>query len=112
MPLNPAQIKSLSNAIKRYRYPRVTYDFGKKVEHCHPNMRSLETLVRQLLTSGDEGLVKDGLSNVLYWGYATQDIQETRVRRFRKKVAPKQLSSLANWLGHNRISEKVVRGLL
>ena len=99
MPLTDTQIESLNDAINRYCYPRVTYDFERKIQRCHADMRSLEDMVRCQLISRDVGLVKDGLSNVLYWGYASQGSgrQKKGVTGFRNEVTPDLLKKLALW---------------
>ena len=43
------------------------------------------------MKSGEPDQVKNGLSNVLYWGYAQMGIRDTRVQRFRTKVTITQL---------------------
>ena len=51
----------------------------------------MEIAIGQELKSGDAERIKDGLSNVLYWGYAQMGIRDTRVQRFRTKVKTSQL---------------------
>ena len=77
--------KVLCDAVKAYCYPAVTYDFklGKENNHCEPDtthqvkshrqcMREVEENIRSQLLSKNPEEVKNGLSNVLYWGYASQ----------------------------------------
>ena len=88
-------------AIDAYDFPTVTYDFGPEPyegsdsdrEVAHPNMIEVEAAIRkQLFSVGLDG-VKDGLSNILYWGYATlPGRRSNRVPRFRRKVTEIQLA--------------------
>lgn len=94
MPLTERQMWALKNAICNYCYPKVTYDFGNKREISHQTMRSVENTIRSSLTSNRPNDVKDGLSNVLYWGYRRTGYYWTRVDRFRNKVTSQQLQSV------------------
>ena len=49
-------------------------------------MLAVEQYIGTLLRSKDFSAVKDGLSNVLYWGYARQPIRDFRVSDFRKTI--------------------------
>ena len=94
-------VQHLCEAIDAYDFPAVTYDFGPEPYHrsvpkreiTHENMIEVEREIRkQLFSVGLEG-VKDGLSNVLYWGYATYPgRRNNRVQRFRRKVTESQLA--------------------
>lgn len=86
MPLSQQQKSKLAGAIKNYSFPSVCYDFIHNTPCRMDNMADLETLIRQELISNDWQRVKDGLSNVLYWGYAQMGIRDTRVDRFRSKI--------------------------
>ena len=52
----------------------------------HASMKDVESLIHGQLVSNDREVVKVGLSNVVFWGFASQGIQEYRVRKFRKDV--------------------------
>ena len=85
-------VRKLCAAVELYNYPKVTYDFVGDKETCHPTMRKVEEKIRAQLLSEDLKEVKDGLSNVLYWGYATQlGRQHDRTSKFRAKVTPSQI---------------------
>ena len=82
---------ALCAAIREYDFPTVTCDFdaGEK-EIRHADMGGVEDRIRGLLISSSRKQVKDGLSNVLYWGYANspgsqalqgREVQEGRHRR-------------------------------
>ena len=85
----------LCKAVNDYNYPTVTYDFERGVHTCtdverkmyHPNMCEVEGIMKSQLLSKDIEKVKDGLSNVVYWGNAKDNRQNYRVSEFRKKVA-------------------------
>ena len=86
----------LCKALERYSFPPVTFDFESERECCHDGlvrpheaMRGVEKCVGELLRSPDARAVRDGLSNVLYWGFAQQPgLQRDRVHRFRDRIQP------------------------
>lgn len=98
----------LCAAKKAYNYPKVTcYDFSsflEKKELClyetkHQSMLEVEELIREQLLSRDIEVVKNGLSNVLYWGYAKQSgRQYDRVDIFRREVTCEQLNAFIDLL--------------
>jgi hypothetical protein len=91
MPLDDVLRRELTEAIKAYDFPRVTYDFRNSIERQHDSMRGVEECVCGSLLSDDAELVKDGLSNVLYWGYARMGYGWVRVNRFRDGVTTNNL---------------------
>lgn len=95
MPLDQAQIEILSRAIEDYSFPAVYFDFNRDIPDDKGNIAELEILIKQELISNDSLRVKNGLSNVLYWGYSQMGIRDTRVRRFRDKATAKQLNAAA-----------------
>ena len=77
-------VSLLRDAVASYDYPRVVCDFQTGGEIRHPDMAAVEGHIGALLRSPDPGRVRDGLSNVLYWGYARQPgRRDARVRDFR-----------------------------
>ena len=76
----------LCEAIRDYDFPAVTYDFTEEKPLHHDSMLAVEQYIGTLLHSKDFSAVKDGLSNVLYWGYARQPIRDFRVSDFRKTI--------------------------
>ena len=75
-----------------YNFPAKTYDFEEETESEHRAVSCVERLIRSQLTSESCSQVKDGLSNVLYWGYIRrQGIRDRRVCQFRAKVTDAQL---------------------
>ena len=85
MPLPREHAIILLNAIKSYCYPKVTYFPDKRLIH-HRSMHELEMKIRGQLLSGQLAQVKDGLSNILYWGHFRAGYRDSRVKKFRDKV--------------------------
>ena len=84
--------RRLRQAAAEYSFPAKTYDFTEETESEHREMSCVERLIRAQLTSENRKQVKDGLSNVLYWGYIRRrGIGTHRVRRFRKEVTDDHL---------------------
>ena len=74
----------LLEAVRGYDFPRVVYDFRKATESRCEDMFLVEESIGALLCSSDPGRIRDGLSNVLYWGYARQPRRrDAKVRDFR-----------------------------
>ena len=91
MPLSNSQVQALGDAIERYDYPRVTYDFRAKRELKHPTMREVETTIKNDLVSKHLDSVKYGMANVVYWGHRRAGYQWFRVQRFINDVTEQQL---------------------
>ena len=74
----------LCKAIKDYDFPPVTYVFDKDKEIPHKDMLAVEQYIGPLLRSKEPQAVKNGLLNVLYWGYARQPgRRKDRISKFR-----------------------------
>ena len=74
----------LREAVGGYDFPRVAYDFRKERESRCEDMFRVEERIGVLLRSPDPDRARDGLSNVLYWGYARQPRRrDAKVRDFR-----------------------------
>jgi hypothetical protein len=92
MPLDSLQVKKLSDAVNGYSFPTAHFDFSTQTPIDGLTMTQLETRIRQQLLSSSISDVKDGLSNVLYWGFAQMGgLALVRVERFRSAVADAQL---------------------
>ena len=86
----------LCGALGLYSFPPVTFDFERRRERPHgvevrPHeaMRGVEKCVGESLRSRAPSSIRDGLSNVLYWGFAQQPgLQRARVHKFRDRVQP------------------------
>ena len=87
-----AQLDELRDAIRGYDFPAVTYGFLRGTEQRHSSLREVEALVRQQLLSDNLDDVREGLSNVLYWGYGRMGRRDYKVATFRQKVTAEQLS--------------------
>ena len=74
----------LHEAVEGYDFPRVVYDFRAARESRCEDMFRVEERIGALLRSPDPDGIRDGLSNVLYWGYARQPgRRDFKVRNFR-----------------------------
>ncbi len=96
MPLSPSQKESLRQAIRGYSFPPELYDFILGRPDPQPNMRAVEANIKADLICGDPERVKNGLSNVLYWGFARMDIRDIRVATFRKNVVDADVGAAAS----------------
>ena len=84
----PAYAALLCEALGGYSFPKVTRDFPARREIPHESMSSVEERVRELLRSPDPGRIRDGLSNVLYWGHARQPgRRDSKVDDFRSAIS-------------------------
>lgn len=92
MPLDTRLRVALAEAIDAYDFPCVTYDFLANIEREHRSMRGVEEEIRKCLLSDNIEIVKNGLSNVLYWGYSRIGYRDHRVNEFREKATVDQLS--------------------
>jgi hypothetical protein len=91
--LTGQQMQILRDAMAAYDYPSVVYSFRADRELNLPSMRDVESHITGALCSDDPEQIKDGLSNVLYWGYArSKGRQSDRVARFRNNVSREQLT--------------------
>ena len=92
--ISKAMIKQLSRkkyaallceTVEKYPYPTVTYDFVKGKEICHGSMYGVEKCIHDLLYSACLSDIKDGLSQILYWGYYNDPRwKNTRANNFNK----------------------------
>ena len=87
MPLPlPEYADVLCKALWCFSFPKVTFDFRNSQRTQHENMQGVEKCIGALLSHEDQVDVKDGLSNVLYWGYARQGRRDYKVCTFRCSV--------------------------
>ena len=89
--LSRQQIEHLRDAVVHYSFPPDYFDFIANAPERLEDTKAVEIRIGRGLTSGDPDRVRDGLSNVLYWGYAQMGIRDTRVQRFRQKPIVSQL---------------------
>ena len=76
----------MRKAIEGYHFPSDYFDFVGNTPERLENARAVEVRILRGLTSADPAELKNGLSNVLDWGYAQMGIRDTRVQRFRSNV--------------------------
>lgn len=95
MPLSEFQQDALHQAIERYDFPPDYFDYFRNISDPQPCTRNVETKIKADLVSGDIDRMRNGFSNILYWGYARMRLRETRVARFRSGVTTSQLRQAA-----------------
>lgn len=91
--LTNTQKFDLETSIINYSFPCVAYDFNNNTELQFESIIQLEFHIFNQLNSQDITNIKDGLSNVLYWGYARSGYRNYRVNLFRNKITDIQLKS-------------------
>jgi hypothetical protein len=96
MALHQNEIDILKNSIKEYSFPCVCYDFQNNIPLRFINMNEVEEFIVKDLKSGNTSDVKNGLSNVLYWGFAQIGYRDKRVGIFRNQVTQSQLLDAAS----------------
>ncbi len=84
--LLPEYAVLLSKALSCFSFPTVTLDFHSKGERHHEDMRGVEACIGAALRCDDVADVRDGLSDVLFWGYARQGRRDFRVRNFQERM--------------------------
>jgi hypothetical protein len=92
-PLSEQLRRALENAIQRCGSPCFTFDFVNNVRVSHESVHEAERIVRDELQSEKTEVVRDGLSNVLYWGLLRNGNKGTRISRFRHNVTSRQLAA-------------------
>ena len=92
-PLREQLRRVLENAIQRCSSACFTFDFVNNVRVSHESVLEAERTIRDELQSEKTEVVRDGLSNVLYWGHLRNGNKGTRISRFRHKVPSRQLSA-------------------
>ena len=90
-----------------YAFPPDHFDFSRNAPERLADTRAVEVAIGRELRSGDPERVKNGLSNILYWGYGQMGIRDTRVRRFRIKVTSSQLNQSCALFRRSRLPSVV-----
>lgn len=99
MPLSTSQVHQLSTAIAGYAFPSAYFDYVANIPVVGLTMPQVESRIRSDLISGAPSLTKDGLSNVLYWGFAQMGgLASVRVDRFRTQISQPQLQAASQLL--------------
>jgi hypothetical protein len=91
-PLTPVQVNDLRAAIGAYAFPPTYYNFVAGAPVHAANMAAVEVAIQTMLLSTNPAIAKQGLANVLYWGYAQIGFGPTRVNRFWNGVTAAQLA--------------------
>ncbi len=94
-----------------YNFPSRLYDFNLNKEIEFENYRLLEEYIQNLLTHKEINKIKDGLSNVLFWGYYRVGYRDVRVKKFRKQVTDFQLMAFSNLVKTNEINPISIKKL-
>ncbi len=90
-------LQSLARAIRNYSYPCIVYDFRLEQEIQLKSVVGVECFIQEQLMSTDTERVKDGLSNILFWGYyRSPGRRNRRVQSFRNGVDSRQLICAVN----------------
>jgi hypothetical protein len=109
----PSLLLILNAAISAYDYPRALYDFPHEREQLFARISDLDAAITALLHSRDPHAVKDGLSNILYWGHYRTPYRDRRVRLFRQHVTTEHLqraiSTFAGLTGAGLCNLKALR---
>lgn len=92
MPLTQTQVNDLSAAVNAYGFPPTYYDFVANAPIHAANMPTVEAAIQAMLLSANPAIAKQGLANVLYWGYAQIGFGPIRVRRFWNGVTAAQIA--------------------
>ncbi len=103
MPLDTLQVNKLTDAVKGYAFPTAHFDFSTQTPVVGLSMTELETRIQQQLLNSSVSQVKNGLSNVLYWGFAQMGgLASVRVERFRSTVTEAQLEQASELFAKHR----------
>jgi hypothetical protein len=94
VPLTAPQVTILRTAIESYGFPAAYFDFAANAPVLGLSMSHVEACIRDDLVCGIPSRVKNGLSNVLYWGFAQMGgLAAVRAGRFRIGVTAGQLQA-------------------
>ena len=103
MPLNAVQVEELREAIEDYAFPAVYYDFLNDQEVLANGMAEVERVIGFQLRSGSIQAVKDGLANILYWGFARIGYRDRRVNNLRGNATDRQLENFQELVSDGRV---------
>ena len=99
MALSERHKNVLRQAIEDYAFPPGYFNFPENSPSKSVKTADVEAWIKADLTSDDPERTKNGLSNVLYWGYGQIGYRDDRVRRFREKITESQLRSACRLFG-------------
>lgn len=103
MPLTAAQTEILHDAIGNYAFPPVYYDFEAGIEIVANNMEEVEHVISGQLLSINTEEVRQGLANILYWGYANIGYRDVRVANLNNNITMEQIEAFQVLLGNGHI---------
>lgn len=81
----------LKDAIKAYCYPCRYFDFEQNSPRECRTIKDIEDIFLQQLSSNDPVIVKNGLANVIFWGFANAGFQMYRFNIFTDRVTRDQV---------------------
>ena len=84
-----------------YDFPCRMFDFNTEQEMEFDNYRELEKNIQEQFFSNSISQIKNGLSNVLYWGYYRIGYGKTRIKIFRENVTNFQLQAFSDLVKTN-----------
>lgn len=90
--------RQLKSHLRTYDYPCVVWDPAANGEVQFASMRQVEKIIRDQLRSGQPASVRDGLANVVFWGFRSQGICRARLRDFLCRVSEGALANAARVL--------------
>lgn len=98
--------------MREYSYPCSVFDFDAGHERQLQTMIEVEAFINTRLTSSDPSQVRDGLSNILYWGhYRSRGRREERVRKLRENVDRSKLLAVIDAFRRTDISIRQLKNL-
>lgn len=113
MPLTTEQTATLAAAVDGYAFPAALKDFvtGQRIQGL--TMADVEKRIYEQLRSGNPTSVRDGLANVLHWGFAQMGgLADVRTKAFISRVTVAQLqASSALFLENPRPSLLEIKAL-
>lgn len=95
----------------KYDFPCKLFDFNSEQEIKFDNYRELEKYIQTQLLSSNISQIKDGLSNVLYWGYSRIGYRAIRLKKFRDEITNQQLQAFANLMIVNKAEPLSIKKL-
>ena len=91
MPLTEEQIAVFHEAIKGYSFPAIYFDFRENREVQASSMADVERAINGQLRSSHVPDVKNGLANILYWGFAKIGYRDNRVEDLNDNITTAQI---------------------
>jgi hypothetical protein len=102
MSLTEEEVALLRKAIEGYSFPAVHYDFQQNREVRGSIMTDVERVINSQLCSVDTAEVRNGLANILYWGYANVGFRDIRVEVLNSNITIGQMKAFQALLAKSR----------